>query len=386
MRKITELPAWERLFKRIVWEQIGDIEGKKILDFGSGEGITANHFAKGNEVIAIEPSEQMLKDAWTDYPYRQIIGDVGALSEFDDGYFDVIICHNVLEYIDDKKAVISELSRVLKNDGFISIAKHNRAGRVMQMAVLLDDFDKANALLDGHNSTASKFGTIRYYEDEDILKWEPSLNIPEVRGIRTFWDLQQKQELHEDEKWQEKMMRLERRVEKVPEYRNIAFFHHLILKKQQQVTVSDDVDLSIRVANADDSIAITKICKDDLGYDCDEQLVKRKLEAINQERECVFVAQLNGRVVGFIHVEIYDVLYHESMINVLGLAVSGDVRRKGVGTALMTMTQEYALQNGINEIRLNSGFSRNDAHEFYRKMEFDNEKTQLRFMKKVIKV
>ncbi|SEQ32331.1 hypothetical protein SAMN02910289_01780 [Lachnospiraceae bacterium RM5] len=39
MRKITELPAWERLFKRIVWEQIGDIEGKKILDFGSGEGM-----------------------------------------------------------------------------------------------------------------------------------------------------------------------------------------------------------------------------------------------------------------------------------------------------------------------------------------------------------
>ena len=181
MRKIIELPAWERLFKRIVWEQIGDVD---------------------------------------------------ALSEFDDGYFDVIICHNVLEYIDDKKAVISELSRVLKNDGFISIAKHNRAGRVMQMAVLLDDFDKANALLDGHNSTASKFGSIRYYEDEDILKWEPSLNISEVRGIRTFWDLQQKQELHGDEQWQEKMVQLERKVANVTEYRNIAFFHHLIMKRR----------------------------------------------------------------------------------------------------------------------------------------------------------
>ena len=43
MRNIIELPAWERLFKKIVWVQIGDIEGKKILDFGSGEGITANH-------------------------------------------------------------------------------------------------------------------------------------------------------------------------------------------------------------------------------------------------------------------------------------------------------------------------------------------------------
>ena len=52
----------------------------------------------------------------------------------------------------------------LKKDGVLSIAKHNRIGRVMQMAVLLDDFEKANALLDGENSTSSKFGSIRYYE------------------------------------------------------------------------------------------------------------------------------------------------------------------------------------------------------------------------------
>ncbi len=101
----------------------------------------------------------------------------------------------------------------------------------MQMAVLLDDFEKANALLDGENSTASKFGAIRYYEDEDILKWEPGLNISEVFGIRTFWDLQQSQEKHDDEDWQRKMMQLEMRVAQIPEYRDIAFFHHILLKK-----------------------------------------------------------------------------------------------------------------------------------------------------------
>lgn len=47
----------------------------------------------------------------------------------------------------------------------------------MQMAVLLDGFEKANALLDGKNSTAFKFEAIRYYEDNDILKWEPALYI-----------------------------------------------------------------------------------------------------------------------------------------------------------------------------------------------------------------
>ena len=76
MHKITELPAWERIFKRIVWKQIGEIEGKRILDFGSGEGITANYFAEKNEVIAIEPSQEMLTNAWKDYQYTQIMGDV----------------------------------------------------------------------------------------------------------------------------------------------------------------------------------------------------------------------------------------------------------------------------------------------------------------------
>ena len=82
MRNITNLPAWERLLKRIVWKQIGDLKDKYILDFGSGEGANADHFAKENKVVAIEPWEEMLKYAWKDNEYRQIVGDVKALSEF----------------------------------------------------------------------------------------------------------------------------------------------------------------------------------------------------------------------------------------------------------------------------------------------------------------
>ena len=142
MCELTELPAWERLFKKIVWAQLGDIQGKNILDFGSGEGITASHFAENNNVVAIEPSEEMLVNRWTDYEYRQIQGDVTNLSGFEDNTFDMIICHNVLEYIEDKQSILDELHRVLKPHGILSIVKHNRAGRVMQMAVLLDDLEK----------------------------------------------------------------------------------------------------------------------------------------------------------------------------------------------------------------------------------------------------
>ena len=96
--------------------------------------------------------------------------------------------NSVKEYAkQDKAEVIKVLTRVLKQDGILSIVKHNRPGRVMQMAVLLDDFEKANALLDGKNSTASKFGTIRYYGDNDITKWELQLTISAnfVENLRT---------------------------------------------------------------------------------------------------------------------------------------------------------------------------------------------------------
>ena len=232
MHAFTKLPAWEQMLKRIVWQQLGEINGKWILDFGSGEGITAAHYSENNSVIAIEPSEEMLSKAWRNDKYVQIAGDVSALAEFESDSFDLIICHNVLEYIDDKKTAITEMSRLLKTGGTLSIVKHNRFGRVMQMAVLLNDINRANDLLDGKNSTASKFGCIRYYEDDDILKWCNQLKLKEVYGIRTFWGLQQNQTQHAFEEWQHRMEELELRVAKIDEFRKIAFFHHLIFVKE----------------------------------------------------------------------------------------------------------------------------------------------------------
>ena len=231
MHNITELRGWERLLKRMIWAQLGELKGKTILDFGSGEGITANHFAKDNHVVAIEPWDEMLNNRWKDYEYRQIRGDASILAEFEENTFDVILCHNVLEYIDDKESVVNELYRVLKPGGMLSIVKHNRAGRIMQAAVMLDDTEKANELLDGKNIATSKFGTIKDYEDKMISEWNTGLKCVDSFGIRTFWDLQQNQEKHDLEEWQEKMMQLEMRVSQMDEYRKIAFFHHLLFTK-----------------------------------------------------------------------------------------------------------------------------------------------------------
>ena len=174
----------------------------------------------------------MLSNRWDDYEYKQMVGDVSRLAEFESESFDLIICHNVLEYIDDKEQVINELCRLLKAGGMLSIVKHNRAGRVMQMAVLLDDIRKANDLLDGKNGASSQFGAIRYYEDEQIAKWNQRLKLLDAFGICTFWRLQQNQEKQGTTEWQAQMIQLEMRVSQIEEYRKIAFFHHLFFVKE----------------------------------------------------------------------------------------------------------------------------------------------------------
>lgn len=52
-REVTELPPWECLLKKMVWQQLGRITNHKILDFGSGIGVTANYLAENNDVTAI---------------------------------------------------------------------------------------------------------------------------------------------------------------------------------------------------------------------------------------------------------------------------------------------------------------------------------------------
>ena len=65
------LQPWEKLMKQIVWQQMGEIENKKILDFGSGIGVTAEYLAKNNEVIAIEPDEESVNRRWQENTYDE---------------------------------------------------------------------------------------------------------------------------------------------------------------------------------------------------------------------------------------------------------------------------------------------------------------------------
>lgn len=224
---------WGLLFYRVVFEQLPKLKGAKILDFGSGFGFTASHLAKNNDVIAIEPNAEMVAMSVTDDDYHQIIGDITQLKQFSDESFDLIICHNVLEYAEDRQAIVQEFYRLLKSNGVLSIVKHNQAGRIMQKVVFENNVDEALSLLSGAPIEVMNFGAVHYYEVSDLLDWmKPHhLFIQKTLGVRTFWGLQQNNNLKNDPVWQDRMFEIEMKVCELEAYINISFFNHILLTK-----------------------------------------------------------------------------------------------------------------------------------------------------------
>lgn len=224
---------WGVMFYRVAWGQLSQITNSKILDFGSGLGITANHLAKNNDLVAIEPNLDMVNMRICENSYQQITGGIEELRLQQDNSFDVVVCHNVLEYAEERKDILREFYRILKPNGIISIVKHNHTGRIISKVIFENNLDEAIMLLNGGTSNAAYFGQINYYNINDIREWVDDLdvNIEKVLGIRTFFALHPNNEIRYDPAWQEKMFEIEMKVSDIDEYINISFYNHILLRK-----------------------------------------------------------------------------------------------------------------------------------------------------------
>ena len=102
--------------------------GLRVLDFGCGPGAISVGLAKAvdpGELHGVDMDESQIELARAIAQQRGQenakfhLGDVTALP-FEDGFFDVAHCHNVLVHVPDTQAVLTEVSRVLKPGGIIA--------------------------------------------------------------------------------------------------------------------------------------------------------------------------------------------------------------------------------------------------------------------------
>ena len=136
-----------------------------------------------------------------------------------------------------------------------------------------------------------------------------------------------------------------------------------------------------------DANEIQKISNFELGYDVDLDIVKKQIEKLtNDNKHNVIIGFENEqtrKITGFVHAELYESLYMDTGLNILGLAVDSNFQGQGIGKKLMSAIEDYTLKNNISFIRLNSNVRRVEAHKFYESIGYICDKTQKRLIKKL---
>lgn len=113
----------------------------RVLDIGAGLGHMALWLAQnGHEVTLAEPAAPMLEGA------RQRFADAGqtatfvqapwqTLSEQVQAPYDLVLCHAVLEWLAEPRAILPTLHRLCAPDGHLSLAFYNRDALVYRNLV-----------------------------------------------------------------------------------------------------------------------------------------------------------------------------------------------------------------------------------------------------------
>mgnify|MGYP001025361417 CR=1 FL=1 len=151
------------------------------------------------------------------------------------------------------------------------------------------------------------------------------------------------------------------------------------------INMDENTDIIlIREIESKDYISIDLIWRKvfDLGSITDESVVKTCEKIKNDDRYHIFVADMNGKVIGFVTiVESLAINLPNGYIKVNGLAVLPEFQCCGVGKMLMRRVEKLAVDRNVSLIEVASGFKRTNAHEFYEHLGY--RKTSYRFSKRI---
>ena len=110
---------------------VGEWRGKKVLDLGCGGGFMAVALAeRGAIVTGIDPAKGAIAAAQRHAEANQLeisyLVSSGESMPFAEGVFDIVVCVDVLEHVEDLQNVLAEIRRVLRPGGIFLFDTINR--------------------------------------------------------------------------------------------------------------------------------------------------------------------------------------------------------------------------------------------------------------------
>jgi S-adenosylmethionine-dependent methyltransferase len=188
--------AWENL-QAFLPDPAGE---RRVLDLGGGTGAISVRLArKGFQVVLLDSSEEMLgiarKEAESSgvaerIAFRQV--EASQLHElFEAQSFDVVVCHNLLEYVADPSSIICGISYALREDGIFSLLVRNRSGEVLKAAIKSPDLRIAKDNLSAQTTVDSLYGKpVRMFDAAHVVQMLANANLGVISecGVRVFSD------------------------------------------------------------------------------------------------------------------------------------------------------------------------------------------------------
>lgn len=179
---------------------LGDRDVLEVLDVGGGTGRFAVPLAElGHVVTVLEPSpdalaslDRRVAEAGVGHLVRAVQGDAANIRDIvPGGQVDVVLCHGVLEFVEDRAEVAADLAWALRPGGVASILAANRNAAVFSRAVAGHIAEARHAFDDADGRWGARDPLPRRFAPAEVaeLLETAGLEILSTHGVRVFSDL-----------------------------------------------------------------------------------------------------------------------------------------------------------------------------------------------------
>ncbi len=226
----------------VVWDALqtalsGLGSGLEIVDVGGGTGGFAVPLARlGHRVTVVDPSPDALaslerRAGDADVSVRAAQGDAaGLLDVVDAGSADLVLCHGVLEHVDDLTPAVDALARALRTGGTLSALVAGRNAVVLSRAIAGRLAEARHALDDPAGRWGPADPLPRRFTEQALIEVlaAAGLEVGAVHGVRNFADLVPGALVDAEPGATEALLALEAAVADRPDFRALATQLHVL--------------------------------------------------------------------------------------------------------------------------------------------------------------
>jgi len=184
--KLCLVDPWYQLILKMMKSAINGFQGKRVLEVGCGLGGFCIHIAKedGESIgldisrSAIQKAKDLVKQFNVQNNIEFIIGDARFVP-FKDQSYNIVICSETLEHVEDYEQAFNEIVRVVENSGHIGITVPNLLSTMFPAYIIL--------LIIGQPQHAKKFLRVEkehifhYFKIKNLFRRE-DLKVMKIRS------------------------------------------------------------------------------------------------------------------------------------------------------------------------------------------------------------